>query len=103
MAKIKKNDIVKILKGKDKGKSGKVLTVFPKTNKILVQGLNMVKKHTRRTREDQQGGVIQKENPLDISKVTILCQKCGKATHINFSILSEGTKVRICKKCKEII
>jgi len=103
MAKIKKNDTVKILIGKDRGKSGKVLTVFPKTERVLVQGLNLVKKHTRRTREDQQGGIVQRESPVDISNLMVVCQKCGKPTRIGFNRLSDGTKVRICKKCKELI
>jgi len=103
MAKIKKNDTVKILTGKDKGKQGKVLTVFPDTGRVLVQGLNLVKKHSRRTRDDQQGGVIQKESPVDGSNLMVVCQKCGKPTRIGFSILSDGTKTRICKKCQELI
>ena len=103
MAKIKKNDTVKILTGKDRGKQGKVLTVFPDTGRVLVQGLNLVKKHSRRTREDQQGGIIQKESPVDGSNLMVVCQKCGKPTRIGFSVLSDGTKTRICKKCQELI
>lgn len=103
MAKIKKDDTVKILTGKDRGKTGKVLFVFPDKNRVFVQGLNLVKKHTRRTREDQQGGVIQKEAPVHVSNLMVVCQKCGKPTKIGFSILSDGTKTRICKKCKELI
>ena len=103
MAKIKKNDTVKMAAGRDKGKTGKVITVFPGTNRALVQGLNMVKKHARRTREDQQGGIIQKESPVDVSNLMVVCQKCGKPTRVGFSLLSDGTKTRICKKCKEII
>ncbi len=103
MAKIKKNDTVKILTGKDKGKQGKVLTVFPDTGRVLVQGLNFVKKHSRRTKDDQQGGIIQKESPVDVSNLMVVCQKCGKPTRIGFSVLSDGTKTRICKKCQELI
>lgn len=103
MAKLKKNDTVKISSGKDKGKTGKVLGVFIQEKRALVQGLNLVKKHTRRTREDQQGGIIQKESPISISNLMVVCQKCGKETRIGFNLLSDGTKVRICKKCKEII
>jgi len=103
MAKIKKNDTVKILVGKDRGKSGKVLTVFPKSGRALVQGLNLVKKHTRRTRDDQKAGIIQKESAVHISNLMVICGKCGKTTAIGFSRLSDGTKTRICKKCKEII
>lgn len=103
MAKIKKNDTVKIVTGKDRGKTGKVITVFPKTGRMLVQGLNFVKKHARRTREDQQGGIIQKESPVHVSNLMLVCQKCGKPTRVSFSTLSDETKVRICKKCKELI
>ncbi|MFC1624558.1 50S ribosomal protein L24 [Candidatus Omnitrophota bacterium] len=102
MAKIKKNDTVKILVGKDRGKSGKVLSVLPKGGRALVQGLNFVKKHARRTREDQQGGIIQKESTIHISNLMVVCQKCSKPTRIGFSILSDGTKARICAKCKEL-
>ena len=103
MAKIKKNDIVKMLIGKDRGKTGKVLSVFPKKERALVQGLNMVKKHTRKTKDDQQGGIVEKERPVSISNMMVVCQKCNKPTRIGFNKLSDGTKVRICKKCKELI
>jgi len=103
MPKIKKNDITKIMTGKDRGKSGKVLAVFPDKGRALVQGLNLVKKHARRTKEDQQGGIIQKESTIAISNLMVVCQKCNKPTRIGFSALSDGTKVRICKKCKELI
>jgi large subunit ribosomal protein L24 len=104
MPKIKKNDIVKILAGRDSGKTGKVLTVFPKKLKALVQGINMVKKHSRgKSSDQQQGGIIHKESSIDISNLMMICQKCSKATRVGFSKLSDGTKVRICKKCKEII
>jgi large subunit ribosomal protein L24 len=103
MAKIKKNDTVKILTGRDSGKTGKVLTVFPKKMKALVQGVNMVKKHSRRKSNDQQGGIVHKESSIDISNLMIVCQKCSQPAKVGFSRLSDGTKVRICKKCKEII
>ncbi|MFC1621082.1 50S ribosomal protein L24 [Candidatus Omnitrophota bacterium] len=103
MSKIKKSDMVKITTGKDKGKSGKVLAVFPDTGRALVQGLNLVKKHARKTKEDQQGGIIQKESAIAISNLMVVCQKCNKSTRIGFSVLSDSTKVRICKKCKELI
>lgn len=104
MAKIKKNDIVKILAGRDSGKTGKILTIFPKRMKALVQGINMVKKHSRRQSNDQQqGGIIHKESPIDVSNLMVVCQKCSRATRIGFNKLSDGTKVRICIRCKEII
>lgn len=103
MGKIKKNDSVMILAGKDKGKSGKVLFVYPKKSRALVQGLNLVTKHARKTKEDQQGGIIHKESPVNISNLMVVCQKCGKPAKPGFSALSDGTKVRICRKCKELI
>ena len=103
MARIKKNDTVKILLGRDRGKTGKVLFVWPEKNRALIQGRNLVKKHQRKTKEDQQGGVIQKESPIDISNLMLVCQKCSKPTRVGFSALSDGTKVRLCKKCKELI
>ncbi len=103
MSNVKKNDMVKILAGRDSGKTGKVLTVFPKKMKALVQGINMVKKHSRRKSNEQQGGIVHKESSIDISNLMVVCQKCSKAVRIGFNKLTDGTKVRICKKCKEII
>jgi len=103
MARIKKNDTVKILSGKDRGKTGKILFIWPDKNRALIQGRNLVKKHQRKTKEDQQGGVIQKESPIDVSNLMLVCQKCSKSTRVGFSALSDGTKVRLCKKCKELI
>ncbi len=103
MAKIRKNDTVMIMNGKDKGKTGKVLSVFLKQDRVLVQGLNLVKKHARRTKEDQQGGIIQREGPIHISNLMAVCQKCDRPTRVGFSTLSDGTKIRICKRCKELI
>jgi large subunit ribosomal protein L24 len=101
---IKKNDIVKILAGRDSGKTGKILTVLPAKGKALVQGINMVKKHSRRkTNDQQQGGIMHKESPVDISNLMVVCQKCSKPARVGFTKLSDGTKVRICKKCKEIL
>ncbi|MBL7084686.1 MAG: 50S ribosomal protein L24 [Candidatus Omnitrophica bacterium] len=103
MLKIKKNDIVTVCAGKDKGKKGKVLYVFPKENRALVEGANFIKKHTRKTREDAQGGIIQKESPIQISKLMLFCSKCNKPTRVGFSLLKDGTKTRICKRCREVI
>jgi len=103
MAKIRKNDTVRVIAGKDKGKSGKIITVFPGKGRALVQGINFIKKHAKRTREDQQGGIIQMESPMSVSNLMVVCQKCNKITRIGFSTLTDGTKTRICKKCKELI
>ena len=93
MANVKKNDIVKILAGRDSGKTGKVLTIYPKKMKALVQGINMVKKHSRRQSNDQQqGGIVHKESFIDISNLMVVCQKCSKPTRIGFNNLSDGRK-----------
>jgi len=103
MSKIRKNDSVKVLSGKDEGKSGKVLVVYPKKNRALVEGVNFVKKHTRRTQQDQQGGIVSKESPIAISNLILQCKACNKPTRVGFTKLSDGTKARFCKRCNEII
>lgn len=103
MFKIKKNDTVKVISGRDRGKTGRVLKIFPKEHRALVEGINYVKRHTRPTRQDQQGGIITKESPIDISNLLLLCKSCNRPTRVGFTILSDGTKARQCKKCKEII
>jgi large subunit ribosomal protein L24 len=101
--KIKRNDIVKILAGKDKGKSGKVLKIFPIKNKAIVEGINYLKKHSRKTQDNPKGGVIQRESAINISNTAIICTRCGKPARVGFTELSDGAKARICKKCKETI
>lgn len=100
MQRIRKGDMVQIIAGKDKGKRGKVLCVFPKKERVIVEGLNLVKRHMRPSRVDQQGGIIEKEAPLHISNVMIVCPSCNKPTRIGV-IYVEGKKLRMCKKCKE--
>jgi len=100
---IKKGDTVQIISGKDKGKEGRALKVFPKTNKLIVEGLNIYIKHARARREGEKGQRIQIPVPLDISKVMLVCQKCKKPIRIGYKILADGRKVRWCRKCKEII
>ncbi|MBI4335154.1 MAG: 50S ribosomal protein L24 [Candidatus Omnitrophica bacterium] len=101
MNKIKKNDTVKVMAGRDKGKTGRVLAVYPETGRALVEGVNFVKKHARRTQQDQQGGIVSKESPLKISKVMFLCKSCGKPTRVGLTMLGDGTKARQCKRCGE--
>ncbi|MCD6471394.1 50S ribosomal protein L24 [bacterium] len=101
--KIKKGDTVEIIKGKDKGRRGRVLKVFPKKNKLIVEGLNLLYRHTRPRREGEKGQRVQFSAPINISNVMLVCPKCHKKTRIGFRILNDGRKVRQCKKCKEII
>ncbi|MFH1045919.1 MAG: 50S ribosomal protein L24 [Candidatus Omnitrophota bacterium] len=103
MFKIRKNDIVMCMAGKDRGKKGKVLGVLTDRNKAVVEGINFIKKHARKTREDQQGGIVQREAPVGLSKLMLICSKCNKPVRAGFSLLKDGSKVRICRKCKEVI
>ncbi len=101
--KIRKNDTVKVLTGKDRGKTGKVLKLFPAKNKIIVEGVNYLKKHSRKTQENPKGGIIKRESVINISNAAIVCTRCGKPSRIGFSRLADGTKSRICKNCNETI
>jgi len=102
MAKIKKNDIVEIIIGKDKGKRGRVLKVWLKNKKIIVEGLNLVVKHVKPRREGEKGQRVKIPSPLYLSKVKLICPHCHKTTRVGFRIF-ENKKARICKKCREII
>lgn len=100
--KIKTNDKVKILAGKDRGKEGKVIQVFPKEGKIVVEGLNLMKKHLRPKKRGEKGQVIELAAPFSASNVMLICEKCGKPTRVGYKF--EGDiKKRTCKKCKEAI
>ena len=103
MLKVRKNDIVVCCVGKDKGKKGKVLTVLPEQNRAVVEGIGFIKRHTRKTREDRQGGIVQKEAPVHISNLMLFCSKCNKAARVGFASLKDGSKARVCKKCHEAI
>ncbi|GAB5046896.1 50S ribosomal protein L24 [Thermodesulfovibrio sp. TK110] len=100
---IKKGDTVLVLSGKDKDKKGRVLRVIPRDEKVVVEGVNIVKKHQKPSRKYPQGGIIEREHPIHISKAMLICPKCDKPTRIGARILEDGRKVRICKKCKEVI
>lgn len=102
MAKIKKNDMIVVLAGRDKGKTGKVLALLPRRSRAIVEGVNFVKKHTRRTRENEKGGIVQKESTIDISNLALFCKGCNRPTKVGFNILKDGTKMRFCKRCKEV-
>ncbi len=100
---IRKGDTVMVLSGKDRDKKGRVLVIMPKKEKLVVEGVNIVKKHQKPSRKYPQGGIIEKEFPIYISKVMLVCPKCDKPTRIGARILENGKKVRVCKKCKEVI
>lgn len=103
MIKIKKNDIVYVLKGRDRGKTGKVFMVLPDKGRALVEGVNYVKRHMRKTKADQQGGIVQKESAISMANLALFCKTCNKYARIGISVLADGTKSRYCKKCKEVI
>ena len=96
--KIKKGDTVKVLSGNDKGKTGEVLEVIPKTEKVIVKGINVRKKHVKPRKQGEEGGIIPVECAIHSSKVNVVCPKCGKAKRIGY-IEEKGEKVRVYKKC----
>lgn len=101
---LRKNDIVIVIRGKDKGKTGKVLKVFPETRRILVEGVNYRKHFVRADRSRNiQGGVMEKEAPLDFSKIQLFCSECNQGTRIRRKKLDDGTKVRACHRCGIVI
>ena len=100
--KIKKNDKVVVLSGKDKGKEGKVLSADPKGGKLIVEGVNVATKHQKPKNQQDQGGIIKTETPIYACKVMVVCPKCGKATRHAVK-LADGKKVRVCKKCGQEI
>ena len=100
---IKKGDLVEVISGKDKGKRGKVLIVIPKENKVIVENVNMVKRHQRPIPQLREGGIIEREAPIYASKVMVVCPACDKRTRVGYRFTEDGKKVRYCKKCGEII
>jgi large subunit ribosomal protein L24 len=98
--KIKKGDTVLIISGKDKGRKGKVLEALPRQNKIVVEGVNIVKKHRRPKSEKEKGQVVEIAKPIDFSNVKLVCPKCGQPTRVGYRLTEKG-KYRICKKCQQ--
>lgn len=100
--KVKKNDTVLILAGKDKGKTGKVLVTFPKADRVTVDGVNVQKKHKKARKAQEQSGIINQSGPIDVSNVQVICPSCNKATRIEVKEI-DGKNVRVCKKCGAVI
>jgi large subunit ribosomal protein L24 len=98
--KIKKGDRVRVIAGKDLGKDGVIMRVIPEKDKVIVEGVNIAKKHQRPTRATMQGGIIDKDMPLQASNVALLCSGCGKPTRLGYRFDDHGKKIRICRKCK---
>jgi large subunit ribosomal protein L24 len=101
--KIRKDDEVQILAGKDRGKKGKVHSVAPKDGRVVVAGVNMIKRHTKPGRVRTQTGIIEREAPMAISNVMLICNKCNKPTRAHYRFIENGQKVRACGRCGEII
>lgn len=101
---VHKDDKVQVIAGKDKGKIGKVLKILRKHDRVLVEKVNLVKRHTRgNPYSGQQGGIVEKEAPIHISNVAVVCDACAKPTRVGYKYTEDGKKVRFCKKCNEII
>jgi large subunit ribosomal protein L24 len=101
--KIRKNDTVLVIAGKDKGKKGKVRFAYPKEKKVIVEGINFIKKHSKARGAVRQAGIIDLEAPLSVSNVMLFCDKCDKPTRVGFRQLEDGRKVRVCRACNEVI
>ncbi|RKY77044.1 50S ribosomal protein L24 [candidate division KSB1 bacterium] len=101
--KIVKGDTVLVTAGNHKGQQGKVLKVFPKEGKVIVEGVNFIKRHTRPSQKNQQGGILEKEAPIHASNLMVICPKCNEAVRIGRKILDDGKRVRVCKNCGEML
>ncbi len=102
-AKIKRNDTVLVIAGRERGKRGKIARILPKENRAVVEGMNMVKRHARPRGLGQPGGIIEKEAPLHLSNLMLVCTKCDRPVRVGFTRLDDGSKVRVCRKCSEVI
>lgn len=100
---LKKNDIVEVISGKEKGKKGKVLMIIPETQRLTIEKLNMLKRHTKPGGANKQGGIIEKEGTINISNVLLVCDKCGKGVRVKYKKLEDGKRVRVCRKCNEVL
>ena len=101
--KIRKNDTVLVITGKDKGKKGKVRTALLGDEKLLIDGINTMKRHSRTQGQARQAGIIDLEMPLSVSNVMLICNKCDKPTRVGYRVLEDGKKARFCQRCKEVI
>jgi len=101
--KIKRDDTVLVIAGKDKGKSGKVRRSIPNESRVVVDGVNMAKRHTRPRGTVRQAGIIERETPIHISNVMLICNKCNHPTRTSFRYLEDGRKMRVCRHCHEVL
>ena len=101
--KVVKNDSVLVISGNYQGKKGKVLKVYPKESRVIVEGVNFIKRHTRATQKNPQGGIVEKEAPIHVSNLMVVCPKCDTPSRLGRKILKDGKKVRICRSCGEML
>ena len=104
---VRKNDNVMVVSGNSLGKQGKVLKVFPEKSRIIIEGVNIVKRHSKPSQKNPQGGVVQKEGPIHVSNIMVICPKCSKATRVGYTHVIDATsgkkkKMRVCKHCNEM-
>ncbi|MBN2071518.1 MAG: 50S ribosomal protein L24 [Candidatus Krumholzibacteriota bacterium] len=100
---IKKNDTVRVIAGNSKGMEGKVLKVYPENNRVIVEKVKLIKRHTRQTSQDNTGGIVEKEAPINVSNVILVCPKCSKPAKTEIASLADGRKIRKCKRCNETL
>lgn len=100
---VRKNDLVQVIAGKDRGKQGRVLKVIPKTQRVVVEKINVIKRHTRPGKLSQQGGILEREAPIHVSNVMLICTRCDRPVRTGRAILADGRKARVCKKCGETL
>ena len=103
MFRIKRDDIVYCIKGKDRSKTGKVIKIFPESNKAVVEGMNIIQKHLRRKQQEQQSGIVKLEAPLSLSNLMFFCKNCNKGVRVGFKTLVDKSKARYCKRCSQTI
>jgi len=100
---VKRGDTVAVIAGKERGKRGKVLLVFPAKGRVIVEKLNMIKRHQRPTQKLRQGGIIEREGPIQISSVMVVCPKCDRPARVAVDVLADGRKLRVCRRCREMV
>ncbi|MFH1217040.1 MAG: 50S ribosomal protein L24 [Pseudomonadota bacterium] len=100
---LKLNDKVEVIAGKDKGRVGKIIKIYPNSDKAKVEKINMIKRHVKPNMKNQQGGIVEMEAPIHVSNLMLICSKCAKTVRVKTSLLDDGTKARLCKKCGESI
>ena len=101
--KVIKNDTVLVISGNYRGKKGKVLKVYPKESRVIVEGVNFIKRHTRATQKNPQGGIVEKEAPIHVSNLMVVCPKCDTPSRLGRKLLEDGKRVRVCRSCGEML